>query len=223
MTEFNPQTLPLKLKAVLSQADLEQSDFVFRKGAVVVTQGDANDAIFYLQTGTVKLSATSAAGKVAVLAILGPGDFFGESDLLGPQDRNASVIAVTDIEVMRIKKSALLAGLHKNAEFAEFFIDYLLHRMRRAQSQQISQLYYSSEKQLACALLLMSDFSDAATLEVVLPNIGQETLAAMIGTTRARVSHFMTIFRKRGYITYGDEIRVHRSLLKVFDDHANAA
>jgi CRP-like cAMP-binding protein len=182
---------------------------------VVFAQGDAANAIYYLQEGKAKVTVTSAGGKEAVVAILTSGDFFGESCLLGQSKRIGSVSALTDIKTMRIEKSAMTAVVHEQPEFAELFIEYLLRRKSRVEDDLIDQLFNSSEKRLARTLLLLANFGKEDKSEPILPNISQETLAEMIGTTRSRVSHFMTKFRKLGFIDYKDKLTVNSSLLRV--------
>ena len=147
------------------------------------------------------------------MAISGPGDFLGESCLLGQPLRMASVIAMTDISAMRIEKSALIAAVHDHVEFAEFFIAHLLRRKRRVEDDLIDQLFNSSEKRLPRALLLLANFGKEDRSEPVIAKISQETLAEIIGTTRPRVSHFMNKFRKLGFIEYNGTLKVNSSLL----------
>ena len=149
------------------------------------------------------------------MAILGPGDFFGEGCLLGQPLRMATVIAITDVQAMRIEKSAMIAALHDHAEFAELFIAHLLRRNSRVEDDLVDQLFNSSEKRLARTLLLLANFGKEDKSEPVLAKISQETLAEMVGTTRSRVSFFMNKFRRLGFIEYNDKLTVNSSLLSV--------
>jgi CRP/FNR family transcriptional regulator, cyclic AMP receptor protein len=187
----------------------------YRKEQIVFSQGDPADAVFYIQKGKFKLTVTSEQGKEAVIAILGPGQFFGEGCLNGHGLRIATTAAMDDCVVTRIPKAAMVATLHKEPEFSELFISYLLSRNSRIEEDLIDQLFNSSEKRLARLLLLLANFGKEARPEPIVGKISQETLAEMIGTTRARVSHFMNKFRKLGYIDYNGHLKVHNSLLNV--------
>jgi CRP-like cAMP-binding protein len=203
------------LNAFLSKVGAGRSNLTFSPNTPILTQGERADSIYYLQMGKAKVSVTAPSGKEAVVAIFGPGDFFGESCLLGQTMRMASVIAITDVCVMRIEKAAMIATVREQVEFAELFIAHLLRRKRRVEDDLIDQLFNSSEKRLARTLLLLANFGKEDKSEPVLTHISQETLAEMIGTTRSRVSHFMTKFRKLGFIEYKDKLQVNSSLLRV--------
>jgi CRP/FNR family cyclic AMP-dependent transcriptional regulator len=205
---FDPQTFLAKVGAGRSNVKITAN-------ATVYAQGDAADSIYYVQKGKAKVAVTAPNGKEAVVAIFGPGDFFGESCMLGQPRRMASVIAITEVLAMRIEKSALIAAVHEHVEFAELFIAHLLRRERRVEDDLIDQLFNSSEKRLARTLLLLANFGKEDKSEAILPHISQETLAEMVGTTRSRVSHFMTKFRKLGFIDYKDKLTVNSSLLRV--------
>lgn len=182
----------------------------------VFAQGDACEAIFYIQAGTVKLTVVSKTGKEATIAMLGVGDFFGEDCLTSHRVRMATATAVTDCSIMRIQKPAMQQLLHSRREFSEAFVEYLLARNIRYQEDLIDQLFNSSEKRLARILLLFAGFGqDGIAEKTEIPKISQETLAEMVGTTRSRVSSFMNKFRKLGFIKYNGELEVHRSLLNV--------
>jgi len=187
----------------------------YRKGSVVFSQGEAADAVFYIQKGQVKLTVTSEQGKEAVIAILGPGHFFGEGCLNGHALRIATTTAMDDCLITRITKAAMIATMHSEPGFSELFMAYLLERNRRIEEDLIDQLFNSSEKRLARLLLLLANFGKEGRPEPIVGKISQETLAEMIGTTRARVSHFMNKFRKLGYIDYNGHLNVHNSLLNV--------
>jgi CRP-like cAMP-binding protein len=183
--------------------------------ALIFTQGEAADAVFYIQTGQVKLSVVSARGKEAVIAILHAQAFFGEGCLAGQPRRMATATALIDGSLMRIEKHAMLQVLHAEPAFSALFVSYLLSRNSRIEADLIDQLFNSSEKRLARVLLLLAHFGKDGKEELVLPRISQETLAEMIGTTRSRVSFFLNKFRKLGFIDYNGELRVHSSLLNI--------
>ena len=186
-----------------------------RKGTIF-SQGDACEAIFYIQAGTVKLTVVSKTGKEATIAMLGVGDFFGEDCLTAHRVRLATATAVTDCSIMRIQKPAMQHLLRSQSEFSEVFVEYLLARNLRYQEDLIDQLFNSSEKRLARILLLFAGFGNEGIAErTEIPRISQETLAEMVGTTRSRVSSFMNKFRKLGFIKYNGELEIHRSLLNV--------
>jgi CRP-like cAMP-binding protein len=187
----------------------------YRKDQIIFSQGDPADAVFFLQKGKVKITVVSEQGKEAVTAILGADDFFGESCLAGQSVRLATVAAMTASVIMRLEKSAVVRAIHNEPAFAEMFIQHILGRTIRVESDLVDQLFNSSEKRLARLLLLLANFGKDAQPEPVLAKISQETLAEMIGTTRSRVSFFMNKFRRLGLIDYNGGITVHRSLLNV--------
>jgi len=178
-------------------------------------QGDAADAVFYIQTGKVRLTVVSKTGKEATIGILGGGDFCGESALVGQSLRMCSATAMTDCAVLRIDRKAMMEALHQQHEFSDLFVVYLLARNIRYEEDLVDQLFNSSEKRLARILLLLAHFGKEGTPETVVPKISQEILAEMIGTTRSRVSFFMNRFRKLGFIHYNGGLQVHSSLLNV--------
>ena len=188
---------------------------LFAKKQTFFTQGDAADAVFYLQTGKVKLTVVSKTGKEATIGILGEGDFFGEGALAGQTLRMGSATAMTDCAVLRIEKKAMMAALHREHEVSDLFVAYLLARNIRYEEDLVDQLFNSSEKRLARILLLLARFGKEGQPEAVIPKISQEALAEMIGTTRSRVSFFMNRFRKMGFIHYNGGLQVHSSLLNV--------
>jgi len=185
------------------------------KKQMIFSQGDAAEAVFYIQTGKVKLTVVSQQGKEAVIAILERGAFFGESCLAGQTIRTATATAVEDTNIVRIDKEAMISVLHEEPTFAELFMAYLLAHTIRIEEDLVDQLFNSSEKRLARVLLLLAHFGKEGKPETVIAKISQETLAEMIGTTRSRVSFFMNKFRKLGFIEYNGELRVHSSLLNV--------
>src|SRR5581483_5266568 len=185
----------------------------FRKGQVVYAQGDAANTVFYIQKGRVKVVVISEQGKEAVVGILGSGQFFGEGCMNGHSLRIATTTAIEECLVTVITKPAMLATLHSQPKFSELFVADLLTRNSRIEEDLIDQLFNSSEKRLARLLLLLANFGKEGSPQPISPNISQETLAEMIGTTRSRVSFFMNKFRKLGFITYNGKIEVHSSLL----------
>jgi CRP/FNR family transcriptional regulator, cyclic AMP receptor protein len=189
---------------------------LFPKKHGIFAQGDTADAVFYVQTGKVKLTVVSTTGKEATIGILGEGDFFGEGSLAGQAVRMGAATAVTDCAVLRIEKTAMMEALHREHEFSDMFVAYLLARNIRYEEDLVDQLFNSSEKRLARILLLLAHFGKEGAPETVIPQISQETLAEMIGTTRSRVSFFMNRFRKLGFVDYGKGgTHVHSSLLHV--------
>ena len=182
-------------------------------------QGDGADAVFYIQTGKVKLTVVSKAGREATIGMLSEGNFFGEGALAGQTLRMGSAAAMTDCDLLRIDKKAMMEALHREHTFSDLFVAYLLARNIRYEEDLVDQLFNSSEKRLARVLLLLAHFGKEGVPETVVPKISQETLADMVGTTRSRVSFFMNRFRKLGFIHYAGGIegglQVHSSLLNV--------
>jgi CRP/FNR family transcriptional regulator, cyclic AMP receptor protein len=181
----------------------------------IYAQGEASDAVFYIQKGTVRLIVVSEDGKEATIALLSSGDFCGEGCLTGQPLRMGSAIAMTDCELMRIDKKAMMLALHREHTLSDMFTEYLLGRNIRYEEDLVDQLFSSSEKKLARILLLLSKFGKEGMPEIAVSKISQETLAGMIGTTRSRVNFFMNKFRKLGFIRYNGELTVHSSLLSV--------
>src|SRR6202140_3555454 len=189
----------------------------FPKKQTIFAQGDSSDAVFYIQEGKVKLTVVSKVGKEATIGILDEGDFFGEGCLPGQTLRLCSATAMTNCSVMRIDKKSMVEVLHREQAFSEMFVAYLLARNIRYEADLVDQLFNSSEKRLARILLLLAHFGKEGVHKTPIPNISQETLAEMIGTTRSRVSFFMNRFREMGFIDYhaGDDFQVHSSLLNI--------
>jgi len=185
------------------------------KEQAIFAQGDGADAVFYIQKGKVKLTVVSKTGKEATIGILGEGSFFGEGALAGQVLRMGSAAALTDCELLRVDKKAMMAALHREHSFSDMFMAYLLARNIRYEEDLVDQLFNSSEKRLARILLLLAHFGKEGVPETVVPKISQETLAGMVGTTRSRVSFFMNRFRKLGFIHYNGGLQVHSSLLNV--------
>jgi CRP/FNR family transcriptional regulator, cyclic AMP receptor protein len=189
----------------------------FTEKQTIFTQGDAADAVFYIQRGKVRLTVLSSNGKEATLGLLSAGDFFGEGGLGGQPLRMGSANAMTGCELLRIDKKAMMLALHREQTFSELFVAYLLARNIRYEEDLVDQLFNSSEKRLARILLLLAHFGKEGGPETVVPKISQETLAEMVGTTRSRVNFFMNRFRKLGFVDYdaGRELQVHSSLLNI--------
>jgi CRP/FNR family transcriptional regulator, cyclic AMP receptor protein len=192
---------------------------LFPKKQSVFAQGDPADAVFYLQTGKVRLTVVSKNGKEATIGILSDGSFFGEGSLAGQPLRMGSATAMTDCAVLRIEKNAMVDALHREHTLSDLFVAYLLTRTIRYEEDLVDQLFNSSEKRLARILLLLAHFGKEGKQETLIPKMSQETLAEMVGTTRSRVSFFMNRFRKLGFINYAGGLegglQVHSSLLNI--------
>jgi CRP/FNR family cyclic AMP-dependent transcriptional regulator len=185
------------------------------KKQAIFAQGEVADAVFYLQKGKVKLTVVSKVGKEATIGIVDECNFFGEGTLAGQLRRMGSAAALTDCEILRIEKKAMIDALHREHTFSDMFVAHLLARNIRYEEDLVDQLFNSSEKRLARILLLLAHFGKEGIPETVIPKISQETLAEMIGTTRSRVSFFMNRFRKMGFIHYNGNLQVHSSLLNI--------
>ena len=205
--------LAFNVETFLATANGGRTIAKYRKGQKVFRQGDPADAVFYIQEGEVKVCVTSEQGKEAVVALHRQGDFFGEACLTGQPRRLATVAAMTECAIMRLDKAVIVRALHDEPEFSERFTTYLLTRTVRVEADLVDQLFNSSEKRLARALLLLANFGKDGRPERVIAKISQATLADMVGTTRSRVSGFMNKFRKLGFIKYNGEMEIHSSLL----------
>ena len=203
--------------AFLGTVSRGQKAVFFAKKQTIFAQGEVADAVFYIQEGKVRLTVVSQMGKEATVGILSDGDFCGEGCLAGQALRMGSAIAMTECSILRIDKKAMMEALHREHEFSDLFVAYLLARNIRYEEDLVDQLFNSSEKRLARILLLLAHFGKEGKPETVIPKISQETLAEMVGTTRSRVSFFMNRFRKLGFVDYsgGAELQVHSSLLNV--------
>jgi CRP/FNR family transcriptional regulator, cyclic AMP receptor protein len=208
--DFNPH-------AFLSTIGKGREMAPFQKKDTIFAQGDVTDGLFFIQSGQVRLSVVSEAGKEATLAILGEGDFFGEGGLAGQPLRMSSATAVTDCVILHVEKNAMMLAMSLEPKLSATFVKYLLKRNIRYQDDLVDQLFNSSEKRLARVLLLMAHFGKEGVSEMIVPRLNQETLAEMVGTTRSRVSFFMNRFRSLGFINYdyGDNLHVHSSLLSI--------
>ena len=207
--------LPFDPKRFLAKVGKGKTISKYRNDQVVFPQGEVADAVFYIQQGKVRLTVVSEQGKEAVVAILGPGHFFGEGCLNGHPLRIATTRAIDECVITRIEKAIMIATIHNEPDFSEVFMSYLLTRNSRIEGDLIDQLFNSSEKRLARLLLLLANFGKEGKPEPIVGKFSQETLAEMIGTTRSRVSFFMNKFRKLGFIEYNGKIEVHNSLLNV--------
>ena len=204
---------PFEVKSFLAKVGRGRSITKYGKDHTVFSQGEPADAVFYIQKGKVKITVVSPQGKEAVTAILGSDDFFGEGCLAGQPRRMATVVAMTESAIMRIEKATIVRLIRDEPTFSGMFMDHVLARTIRVEEDLVDQLFNSSEKRLARLLLLLANFGKDEKPEPVIAKISQETLAEMIGTTRARVSFFMNRFRKLGFIKYNGGIEVHTSLL----------
>jgi CRP/FNR family transcriptional regulator, cyclic AMP receptor protein len=204
-----------KPKDFLAKVGVGRTFTNYRKKDTIYSQGDRSDAVLYIQKGRVELSVVSKRGKVATIAILSAGDFFGEGCLIGQSQRIESATVLTDCEVLKITKTTMMRTLQRHHSFSQLFVTHLLSRNIRYQEDLVDQLFNSSEKRLARILLILTRFGKEGESHLVTPKISQETLAQIIGTTRERVSHFMNKFRKLGFIDYNGGLQVHSSLLNV--------
>jgi CRP-like cAMP-binding protein len=211
-----PKTKPDAVDALLVTMSQEGTAVHYRKGQVLFSQGDPADAVFLVLKGKVKLTVISKQNKEAVIAILAPGDLVGEACLVGQQAaRMVSASAMTDSSIVRLAKPAMMRLLRDDTSFAKLVLSYVLTRNIRIEEDLIDQLFNSSEKRLARVLLLLANFGKEGKPEAVIPDVSQETLAGLVGTTRSRVSFFMNRFRRLGFIDYKGGIEVHSSLLNI--------
>jgi len=196
-------------RAFLARIGDGRSIAEYQKGQILFQQGEPAEAVFFIQEGEVKVSVVSEQGKEAVVAILGKDEFVGEGCLAGQSKRISTVYARSDAVITRIEKAAILRLIHEDPSFSEVFIAHLLSRAVRVEADLIDQLFNSSEKRLARTLLLLANFGQQGVPEPKIAKISQETLAQMVGTTRARVSFFMNKFRRLGFISYNGGIEIH--------------
>ena len=211
----NNAALAFDPRAFLTRIEDAKTMREYRAKQVVFSQGDAADAVFYIQSGKIKLTVVSTRGKQAVIGVLERGSFFGEGCLAAQPLRMSTASAIQPSSIVRVAKSSMVRLLHREPEFAEVFTAYLLSRNVRIEEDLVDQLFNSSEKRLARVLLLLAHFGKESRPESVIPKVSQETLAAMVGTTRSRVSYFMNRFRKLGFIHYNGGLQVHSALLTV--------
>ena len=203
------------VQAFLKSARMSPRTVRFATGAVVFAQGAQANSVFYVQEGGIKLSVLSSTGKEAVVAMLGPGDFFGEGCLAGQLLRMGTATAVMRTALLRVPKRDMVRMLHEHAEFSDRFLAHMLTRNIRIEEDLVDQLFNSSEKRLARTLLLLARYGKEDATPRVLPKLSQETLAEMVGTTRSRVNFFMNKFRKLGLIEYNGGLKVNSSLLSI--------
>ena len=204
----DPAAVEPALADMASELAVVAQDVVFR-------QGDAADAVFYIETGKVQINIVSDQGKEGVIALLGPGDFFGEGCLSGQPRRLVSAVAMMASSLFRIEKKAMTERLHDDKDFSEIFMAFLMTRNIQIEADLVDQLFNSSEKRLARVLLLLANFDGEGQLHPIVPKISQDMLAARVGTTRSRINQFMNKFRKLGLIEYNGYIKVHAALLNV--------
>ena len=202
-------------RAFLAKVGVGRTQAQYGAEATVFTQGDPADSIFYIRKGKIKLSVVSTQGRVAVVAMLGAGDFFGEGCLAGQTRRMANCTTMSPCSLARLDKVAAIRVLHEEPVFAQVFLHHLLTRSIRIEEDLVDQLFNSSEKRLARVLLLLANFGKEGEPQTAIAKISQETLAGIVGTTRSRISFFMTKFRKLGFIAYNGHLEVHSSLLNV--------
>jgi len=209
------QKRPFDAQAFLDSAGVARKVVEYQRAQKIFSQGEPATSVMYIQKGGVKLTVVNGVGKEAVLAILGPHDFFGEGVVAGQSVRMATAIAITPATLLVIERNEMVRVLHAEHAFSDRFVAYMLSRNIRIEEDLIDQLFNSSEKRLARTLLLLARYGGEAQPKKMLPKISQEVLAGMVGTTRSRVSFFMNKFRKLGFIHYNGGLQVHDSLLTV--------
>ena len=211
-----PRALPpLDVQRFLESQGISSKPRSYARGTRIFVQGSQANSVFYVVQGGVKLSVLSSAGKEAVVAMLGPGDFFGEGCLAGQPVRMGTATAVMASGLLRIRKRDMVRILHDQADFSDRFITHMLVRNIRIEEDLVDQLFNSSEKRLARTLLLLARYGREDTTLRAVPKLSQETLAEMVGTTRSRVNFFMNKFRKLGFIEYNGVLKINNSLLSV--------
>ena len=206
--KFDPQ-------AIIAAVGAGRSNVTYQRGRPIFRQGDAADAVFYIQKGKVQITVVSEQGKEGVIAMLEPGEFFGEGCLAGQPLHMATASAMAECAIVRVEKDVMIRGLRDVPTFAQLFMAFLLSRNVQIEADLVDQLFNSSEKRLARVLLLLASFGKDGKMETVIPQINQEILAARVGTTRSRINFFMNKFRKLGFIEYNGTLKVHSSLLNV--------
>jgi CRP-like cAMP-binding protein len=206
---------PFNVQAFLDSAGVARKIVRYRQDEAIFAQGDPCEHVLYIQKGAVKLSVLSKSGREAVVAMLGPGDFFGEGCLAGQSIRMGTATATTDSIVLRVDKARMVRLLHEQHAFSDRFIAHMLARNIRIEEDLVDQLFNSSEKRLARALLLLARYGKHDKPARAIPPITQATLAEMVGTTRSRVNFFMKKFQRLGFIDYSDGLKVNNSLLTI--------
>lgn len=210
-----PKELHFSVSSFLNERTAGRFLVRYAKGENIFTQGESADAVYYNQKGQIKISVGSSQGKDAVVALLNPGEFFGEGCLAGQTARTSTAVAMSACELHWVERSMFVQLLGESPAFSESFLSHMLHRAIRVEEDLVDQLFNSSEKRLARALLLLANVGKEDRPEAVIAKVSQATLAEMIGTTRSRVSFFMNKFRRLGFISYSDTLMVHPSLLSV--------
>jgi CRP/FNR family cyclic AMP-dependent transcriptional regulator len=206
---------PFKVSDYLETAGVKRKIVTYRKRQTIFSQGDSSRSVFYLRSGSVKITVTSSSGKEAVIALLQPGDFFGEGCIAGQPLRVARAITMGPVSVLEIEKREMIRVIHEEHDFSDRFVAHMLKRNVRVEEDLVDQLFNSSEKRLARALLLIARYGNEGKPEKIVARVSQGTLAEMVGTTRSRVSFFMNKFRKLGFIKYNGGLQVNDSLLRV--------
>jgi CRP-like cAMP-binding protein len=209
------QKATFNAQAFLDSAGVARTIVEYQRADVIFSQGDTCESVLYIQKGAVKLSVLSKTGKEAVVAMLGPGDFFGEGCLAGQNVRMGSATAITPSTILFVEKDEMVRLLHQQHALSDRFIAHTLARNIRIEEDLVDQLFNSSEKRLARTLLLLARYGKQDTPVTAVPKISQETLAEMVGTTRSRVNFFMNKFQRLGFIDYKDGLKVNNSLLTV--------
>jgi len=212
---ISPKNLEFDLQGFLDTTGMARRVAEFKRKQAIFSQGDAAESVFYIQTGGVRLSVVNEAGKEAVVAILGPGDFFGEGCLAAQPLRMGTASAISLSSILVIDKKEMIRALHAEHTFSDRFITHMLSRNIRIEEDLVDQLFNSSEKRLARTLLLLARYGTEDKPQRVLPKISQEMLAEMVGTTRSRVNFFMNRFRTLGFIKYNGGLQINTSLLSV--------
>jgi CRP/FNR family cyclic AMP-dependent transcriptional regulator len=216
MNDHNHTLAKFEAATFLANSGLGRKIVQLKPKSAFFSQGNPADAVFYLQKGRAKLTVVSQAGKEATITLLSPGDFIGEESIAAVAGLHiATACAITACTALKIEREEMIRVMHQEHSFSDLFMAFLLARSMRTQADLVDQLFNSSEKRLARILLLMAEFGKPGEPEMLIPEITQETLADMIGTTRSRVSFFMNRFRKLGFIEYNGRIRVHKSLLNI--------
>ena len=208
MTIIDPHVVLAATEGARSDVKLQARDIVF-------SQGDVGEAVFYIRTGRIQIAVVSDQGKEGIIALLGPGDFFGEGCLSGQTIRLASATATTASNIIRIDKATMARLLHEKPEFSEKFMEFLVARNIQVEADLVDQLFNSSEKRLARLLLLLANYNNDGQLRPISPKISQEVLAARVGTTRARINFFLNKFRKLGLIEYNGSMKVNTALINI--------
>jgi CRP-like cAMP-binding protein len=220
-SQVRPQIIHRRNPAFNAQAFLDSAGVArpiieYQRSEKIYTQGDPTNNVFYIQTGGIKLTVINKVGKEAVVAMLGPGDFFGEGGLAGQSVHTGSATAISQTTLLAIEKREMIRVLHEEHAFSDRFVAYMLSRNIRIEEDLVDQLFNSSEKRLARTLLLLACYGTQDQPQKVVAKISQETLAEMVGTTRSRVNFFMNKFRKAGFLEYGGGgLHIHTSLLSV--------